>query len=248
MTRSEREQQILRYLRGDMTSVEEQNFFIQVALDRELRDELMAQRAIEGSIRGFRDVERTQQHTVLRSRTAALLAGYPASQVGATVAGGAMQPSTIAGQGSGLSTRWVLAAMLAVGLSVVLFFALPNQEKPGHSTGNPTVQQTLQQAPVERHSRPAQLPGATPNGRPGPATGADLQTPSLVARPATREREIQSASRPARSAEVHRRPEANANIGERSAVQRHDVPEPTSPRKQNDSLRVGVDVQIDVQK
>src|SRR5262245_18273437 len=77
MTRAEREQIIARFMGGDMTAAEEQEFFIQAALDGELRDELKAHRIIEESTRDFRDRELVR-HTALRERTAAMLAMYPA--------------------------------------------------------------------------------------------------------------------------------------------------------------------------
>jgi hypothetical protein len=76
MTRSEREQIIQRYLSGEMSSAEEGDFFIQVALDNELRHDLQAQQTIESAFRKDREAERTG-HTALRTRVASMLAGAP---------------------------------------------------------------------------------------------------------------------------------------------------------------------------
>ena len=75
MTRAEREQQIARYLRGDMTPAEEESFFIQVALDGELRTELKAHRIIDDSIENYRRSQ-ARPHTTLRERTTAMLASH----------------------------------------------------------------------------------------------------------------------------------------------------------------------------
>jgi hypothetical protein len=77
MTRSEREQIVQRYLSGEMSSAEEGDFFIQVALDNELRHDLQAQQTIESAFRKDREAERTG-HTALRTRVASMLAGAPA--------------------------------------------------------------------------------------------------------------------------------------------------------------------------
>ena len=76
MTRSEREHIIQRYLSGEMSSAEEGDFFIQVALDRELRHDLQAQQTIESAFRKEREAERVG-HTALRTRVASMLAAGP---------------------------------------------------------------------------------------------------------------------------------------------------------------------------
>jgi hypothetical protein len=249
MTRSEREQQILRYLRGDMTSTEEESFFIQVALDRELRDELKAQRAIEGSIRGFRDVERTQQHTRLRARTAAMLAGYPASQVGATVASGAAAPANISGQGTGMPVRWIVTAMVTVGLTVALFFALPGQDQPVTPAVAQPAPQSMPGTTSEWHSSPAQTPVDLPRSRQHGVTGMEQPAATVTAdQPAARERSTRVVSpRPNRSQPPHLS-QASGSVEDRSLPQRRDNPEPRRSQKGKDSLKVGVDVQIEMQK
>jgi negative regulator of sigma E activity len=77
MTRVEREQLIARYLGGEMSATEEQEFFIRVAVDKELRQDLRAQRTVESALRKDRDAESTG-HTALRMRIASVLAATPA--------------------------------------------------------------------------------------------------------------------------------------------------------------------------
>jgi hypothetical protein len=77
MTRAERERLIERYLSGAMTSTDESDFFIQVALDKELRQDLKAQRTIESAFRKDRESE-PSEHTAMRSRVASSLAASSA--------------------------------------------------------------------------------------------------------------------------------------------------------------------------
>lgn len=76
MTRVEREQMISRYLGGELSTAEEQDFFIRVAVDKELRQDLRAQRTIDSALRKDRDAESTG-HTAVRMRVAAMLAATP---------------------------------------------------------------------------------------------------------------------------------------------------------------------------
>ncbi|MEO5929975.1 MAG: hypothetical protein ABIR47_08585, partial [Candidatus Kapaibacterium sp.] len=73
MTRSERELFIQRYLSGEMTSSEEGDFFLQVALDKELRHDLQAQKTVESAFRKDREAV-ASEHTGLRLKMAAMLA------------------------------------------------------------------------------------------------------------------------------------------------------------------------------
>ena len=77
MTRSERERLIVRHLSGEMGPTEERDFFLQVALDKELRQELQAQRTIDSAFKKEREGEPTQ-HTALRMRIQDVLAASPA--------------------------------------------------------------------------------------------------------------------------------------------------------------------------
>jgi hypothetical protein len=122
MTRPEREQLIARYLNGDMPITEEHDFFIQVALDSELRNELKAHRMVDESALNYRNQERTP-HTALRARTMAMLAAYPAARQTPAPpsgwlarAGGAMRSLT------GQQTMWIILAIVGVGITAASFF------------------------------------------------------------------------------------------------------------------------------
>lgn len=72
MTRTERERLVEQYLEGGMTAAEEQEFFIQVALDDELRRTLKAYGIVERAIRMEREVD-TVSHAAARRVVAASL-------------------------------------------------------------------------------------------------------------------------------------------------------------------------------
>ena len=57
MTRSERERLVEQYMEGSMDFAQEENFFIQVAIDEELRRTLKAYRIVEEAIRKEREVD-----------------------------------------------------------------------------------------------------------------------------------------------------------------------------------------------
>lgn len=67
MTRGEQERLVERYLDGGMSSVEEEEFFIQVAVDNDLRRTLKAHRIVDSAIRKHRESGH-QHHDIVRSR------------------------------------------------------------------------------------------------------------------------------------------------------------------------------------
>jgi hypothetical protein len=72
MTRVEKENLIDRYINGDLTTVEEQEFFILVATDSDLRQALNASRLAHAAIRG-QAVHAPDQHPESRSRLLGML-------------------------------------------------------------------------------------------------------------------------------------------------------------------------------
>ena len=79
MTRAEREQLIERYLEGVLTPAEEQEFFIEVATDREMQYDLKASQVVESAIRKDRNAA-PESWSSTRTHLANLLAEqHPAS-------------------------------------------------------------------------------------------------------------------------------------------------------------------------
>src|SRR5437016_383368 len=114
MTRSEREVLIGRFMHGQLDSSQEQDFFIQVAVDKELRQELKAHRTVDSALRKDRDAERIS-HTSLRARVAAMVAmpvpDFSAHEIGAggalaDVASSPAATSRIASMFSSVTWKW----------------------------------------------------------------------------------------------------------------------------------------------
>lgn len=72
MIRADRDRLIERYMNGQMTQGEEEAFFINAAVNPELRQELKAHRLVETAVRKDRD-GLTTGHAALRNRVAATL-------------------------------------------------------------------------------------------------------------------------------------------------------------------------------
>lgn len=114
MTRTEREQLVEQYLEGSMDFAQEENFFIQVALDDELRRTLKSYRIVEEAIRKEREAG-TREHAAPRYAVAGMLATTPQQPSAAT-------PNTqgkLAGFLKNRISRRIAAAMGAT--SLVLF-------------------------------------------------------------------------------------------------------------------------------
>lgn len=79
MTRSERERLVEQYLEGSMDFAQEENFFIQVAIDDELRRTLRSYRIVEEAIRKEREVG-ARGHAGSRRFIAGVLFGAPQLQ------------------------------------------------------------------------------------------------------------------------------------------------------------------------
>ncbi|MCB0711564.1 MAG: hypothetical protein KDD67_04450 [Ignavibacteriae bacterium] len=113
MKRTEREQLIERYLEGSLTPVEEQEFFIEVATDREMQYDLKASQVVESAIRKDRELAPNSWSGTRAELTAMLTA---AGEVGVKEKVG-RGSSSHAHWGAG----WIVAAVV---LLLVSFTAL----------------------------------------------------------------------------------------------------------------------------
>ena len=175
MTRIEREQLIGRYLSGEMSSAEEQEFFIQVAVDKELRHDLKAHRIIDSAIRKDRDAQAIG-HTALRMRVAAMLPGAlpeaapnPGSHIpnpAAPPTQAPLLPAAAGNAGSMLgaaSMKWLVGSIAAMLLTVGAIMTLPRLD--------PAVVETAPQG----------APGATrENGAPAIIADPRSETPRVA--------------------------------------------------------------------
>jgi hypothetical protein len=79
MTRAEQERMVERYLGGEMNSADEEEFFIQVAIDSDLRQTLKAYRIVESAIRKHRDTA-ASRHSETRDRLISMLGTQPGKE------------------------------------------------------------------------------------------------------------------------------------------------------------------------
>ncbi|MDB5035232.1 MAG: hypothetical protein JWQ98_2473 [Chlorobi bacterium] len=89
MTRNEREELIRHYMTGEMSMAEEHDFFIQVALDNELRIGLKAHRTIDSAIRKDKEID-PSEYAPLGAAVATMLSashGAPSTSGGSAGAG-----------------------------------------------------------------------------------------------------------------------------------------------------------------
>ena len=94
MKRTEREQLIERYLEGSLTPAEEQEFFIEVATDREMQYDLKASQVVESAIRKDRELAPNSWSGTRTELTAMLTAE------------GKVGVEAKSGQGSGSLSSW----------------------------------------------------------------------------------------------------------------------------------------------
>jgi|GEM_PF-4288967 len=273
MTRSEREQIIQRYLSKEMSSAEEGDFFVQVALDRELRHDLQAQQMIDSAFRKDREAERSG-HTALRTRVAAMLAasvppqqpvpehapGTPAPTAAAPTAAPAPAalppatsvPASIAPAVGSAITPLGWGAMAATAVTVMAVIVLWNpfaSPEPAAIVPSTDTAGALGLPPQTRKA--PEIPAATPGGGvPESREKSSAGSPSLPTAPVSR-----NGSAPAPVAAPDRTESRNAGKGVKnhspaaSPADAEDIPESTkADRKKDDKLDVGVRVRITPKK
>ena len=168
MNRIEREELLRRYLEGEMNLQQEHDFFIQIALDKELRHELKAQQTIEKAFRKDGSYDMTGYGSV-QTNVAAMLASLP-SPASASPALQPLRPSRTGGRGG-----WILAGTASAILTVGTFLAL--QLTDGSQAAGPEErQQTERLESVETELHPTETSrhfGTSPQTE----TSSELQSP-----------------------------------------------------------------------
>jgi hypothetical protein len=174
-----------RYLAGEMTVPEEQDFFIQVAVNDELRQMLKAYQIVDNALRKDRAATRTNDNDRSRSRAhivavlsaTAPLAGGSAHGIGGAAAtdasgkGAATASATTSGTTAGgllagaTATKVVISIVAATVLSIGAFVVSPlmNDSEQTGQTGKPAITVPVQsQSEVAPQSDiPAQLDSAS---------------------------------------------------------------------------------------
>ncbi len=258
MNRIERERALERYMSGEMNAAEESDFFIQVALEKELRQELKAQRVIETALRKDLESEPTE-HTAMRARVASMLVETPA----AARPMAAMAPPVAAMRPSRPARRrwlvgplqWVAASAFALALTVGTVIVLPSG-KPAENVAPATAPTTQgshgasgrQGAPairLDRNTPPTEDVAPAPL----PARG-NAPTVGNV-RPRTEAQSLESQATPIARASTARgarsqRPAASSR-NDRAvefAAARHEKSTTPSAATHEEPLRVGITIQI----
>lgn len=153
MTRTEREELLRRYFDGEMSLEQEHDFFIEVALDKELRHGLKAQQEIDAAMKADRSNPTPAEYASLQSGLAGVLAAMPGTQAAETTAG----VSTAGTTGSGIASWGILAGIGLVGTVVavllVVFFSSPGpHQMPEAIPTSPSLQPA-----GESHDDPVQV-------------------------------------------------------------------------------------------
>lgn len=133
MTRTERERLVEQYLEGSMDFAQEENFFIQVALDDELRRTLKSYRIVEEAIRKEREAG-SREHAAARYVVAGMLASTPQPAQATTANAGGSALKLLK---RGL-TRRIASAGATVGLVAFGWMAVQQfneTEKPADNIG-----------------------------------------------------------------------------------------------------------------
>ncbi|MEO5931891.1 MAG: hypothetical protein ABIR47_18295 [Candidatus Kapaibacterium sp.] len=165
MTRSEQEKLVERYLGGDMNSSQEEEFFIQVAVNNDLRQTLKAYRVVESAIRKHRDTV-PPHHAESRARVIALLSAGAAAQPHAG-SGAATTARPVLGHltMSASALRWIIGSVAAIGLTVGVLVVAPMMEKKTTVPPAATAPARSMEAPklVEPPASPTEIvTGTTP--------------------------------------------------------------------------------------
>jgi len=184
MNQNEREVLVDRYLSGQLSSAEESDFFLKVAVDPELQRTLKAFKIVDRVVE--RDRESVPVHGRYRDHVMSLIAathvvagggavasGIAQAQVGASVGSASAGVSGGAIAAGAFGLKGILAAIVGVGVvGSTLMIVLPSHD-PVHPAGNDAVQQ--QGVVKDPPMRPT-----TPMPTVQPADNAITTTPSAV--------------------------------------------------------------------
>ena len=176
MTRIEREELLRRYMHGELNLEQEHEFFIQVALDKELRHELKAQQTIDRAFQKDRVVN-TSAYAPIQGKVAAMLAAAETSDM----------PRGSVGEKRGLSLlrsgKWIALGAAVVGVSAA-WFGLGTEDVPVQS--NLPIQETEMTPDVQGEFLPGTMRSDVPqelrsdNETEGVPLSSESQSPQEV--------------------------------------------------------------------
>ncbi len=199
MNRAEQERLVEHYLAGAMSTADEEDFYLQVAIDAELRQTLKAYRIVDSALRKHRDAVRPHQDLGRERLMIMLNAPVQAAATGletgaiAAPAGAASVSAILAHRGL---IGWTALAASVVGVIIGMFVVAPisttrtatsgNAATEHTSAGQPIVQQQPQlngnvvapeAMPLEPRSATPPMPEAVVTGRPTANAGQAQEIP-----------------------------------------------------------------------
>ncbi len=153
MARNDYEALLERYVNGTLSAAEEEEFFIHVALNRELRNDLKAQRILQDAMQKDRNAEPVQ-HTALRSRVAETLAASPAvaSNPEQTFSGAGAREAVAGGPGWAIGTGLIAVAIVAILFSFSIFSSSDSSVDSEDASARPGSVKTAP-VPFDREER-----------------------------------------------------------------------------------------------
>jgi hypothetical protein len=231
MTRNEREQLIRRYMSGEMPLAEEHDFFIQVALDKQLWLDLKAHQTVESAMMKDRVVE-PSEIAMMGAQVAAMLA---ATHAGA--GGGSSAPSVQSAASAGMESvatigagamKWLAVALGMTGLVVSSAIIAPLLPQP--ATPPPAPAATPHTAPLPIAPAETEAAQPLPDPIPHPAASSPIHP---------REGARGAEARRGRSDETARAAEASPRVSARNPSRQ--IP---PPRSAGDSIPLGARFKI----
>jgi hypothetical protein len=232
MTRNEREQLIQRYMGGEMPLAEEHDFFIQVALDKQLWLDLKAHQTVESAMMKDRVVE-PSEIAMMGAQVAAMLA---ATHAGA--GGGSSAPSVQSAASAGMESaatigagamKWLAVALGMTGLVASSAIIAPLLPPPVMPPPHPAAIAAPHSAPIEIAPAETEAAEPTPDAIPHP-----------VASPIHPREEARGAAvRRGRSGEITGAAEASPRASARNPAR-----QAPAPRSAGDSIPLGARFKI----
>jgi hypothetical protein len=248
MTPSEMERLVARHLDGAMSLEEEEEFFIRVALDGELRRVLRAQRIVESALRKRSDAASLPPPSAREHLKLMLAAGTAGPAPTGATSPGIASPSMSALSAPVASLGTAMIGALGT-LAVITFLSFSLSPTP-RTVDTPPTRKPAHVRPIQSpvaHSERAIAPdpgvaytipkSPPPADRVSTRSGATSRPDSRTAPPAV----TGSASRRSSSFSPLIEHDATTRaIAPRSDSMNHDDPEPVSQRSERDTIRLKV--------
>lgn len=253
MIRADRDRLIERYMNGQMTQAEEEAFFINAAVNPELRQELKAHRLVETAVRKERDGLTnglTTGHAALRNRVAATLASASPAPVmePAAAQGGMLVERVLGSVAAHPSVTAIIVGILAIGVVVLQPWesteTIPVDIRPTPvQTAPPLTPQST--TPPAMQQRGGEAGESIQSHTATPPAGGALTQPVEVGNAARNAPVSETSTTTNRSAEkLANQKETAAHGGSQTtAVAASSSPPPTAAAKP-DSIKIGISIDV----